>query len=82
MASVARAFAFALLGALVGAVAGGLAGLGLGLAWVTIAGTSGFEGYSGFVVGYWILGGIVAGMIGGAILFARLARRRGRAPTA
>ena len=66
-----RKAAMALLGALGGAVIGGLAGLGGGLAWSELASVSGDEGYSGFVVAYWILAGIVLGLIAGAIFGAR-----------
>ena len=74
--SLARRLAFAVLGISLGASAGGLAGLLAGLAYTEIAGTSGFEGYSGFVVAFWILGGVVLGMIVGLVLAYRLARRQ------
>ncbi|GIL02490.1 MAG: hypothetical protein BroJett030_23890 [Alphaproteobacteria bacterium] len=73
--SAGRVLGFGLLGWLLGAVAGGVAGLGGGLGWITLAGTSGFEGYSGYVVAYWMLGGILVGMAAGAILGTRFARR-------
>ena len=59
---------------MLGAMAGGLLGMGGGLAWTTIAATSGFEGYSGFVVGFWILGGIILGMIAGLIFGIKKSR--------
>jgi hypothetical protein len=70
---------FGLLGFLLGGVAGTGAGLCLGLAYTTLADTSGFEGYSGFVVAYWMLGGLLAGAIGGAILLPRYVGKRRQA---
>jgi hypothetical protein len=75
MASAGKIIALGGLGLIAGAIAGGLAGLGSGLAWTSLAGTSGFEGYSGFVVAYWMLGGIIAGALAGAIFGVRLAQR-------
>jgi hypothetical protein len=46
---------------------GGLLGFLGGLAWTELAATSGFEGYSGFVVIYWLLGGVMLGLIAGLI---------------
>lgn len=46
-----------------------------GLAYIEIAGTSGFEGYSGFVVAFWMLGGIAVGMILGLVLAYKIARK-------
>lgn len=66
--SIARRLGFAVLGLTLGSSGGGIAGLLAGLAYIEIAQTSGFEGYSGFVVGFWILGGIVIGMIAGLIV--------------
>lgn len=54
-----------------GGVAGGGLGLGGGLAWITTMGTSSFEGYSGFVVAYWLLGGIVVGIVAGVWMGVR-----------
>ena len=48
-------------------LAGGLLGFLGGLAWTELAATSGFEGYSGFVVVYWLLAGLVLGLIAGLI---------------
>ena len=59
--SLARRFGFALLGLILGSSGGGIAGLLAGLAYTEIAATSGFEGYAGFVVAFWILGDIVLG---------------------
>jgi hypothetical protein len=64
-------FGYGILGAFPGAVGGGLLGLGGGLAWITLAATSSFEGHSGFVAGYWIPGGFALGMNVGAWLGAR-----------
>jgi hypothetical protein len=66
-----KVIGFALLGAIAGAVAGGVAGLGLGLAYTTLAQTSSFEGYSGFVVGFWMLGGIFVGLLAGLVYGGR-----------
>ena len=68
--SAARSIGFALLGL----VAGGVIGLLGGLAYTTLAQTSGFEGYSGFVVIYWMLAGIFLGLIAGVIGGLKLAR--------
>lgn len=46
-------------------IAGGLLGLLGGLGWTKLAATSGFEGYSGFVVVYWLAGGILLGLAAG-----------------
>ena len=69
---VGLAFAGMLLGAAAGAGVGLLGGLG----YTALADTSGFEGYSGFVVGFWMLGGIAAGMILGLIATYKISRRR------
>ena len=74
--SIARQLAFSVLGLISGALGGGVLGLLGGLAYTEIAATSGFEGYPGFVVAYWILGGIVIGMIAGLVIALRLAKRR------
>ena len=52
-------------------VMGGLLGFLGGLAWTEFAVTSGFEGYSGFVVIYWLLAGFVLGLIAGLIAAIR-----------
>ncbi len=74
--SIARRLAFAVLGLALGAAGGGVIGLLAGLAYIEIAGTSGFEGYSGFVVAFWIMGGITIGMIAGLVVAYKLARPR------
>ena len=66
---------FALLGLVLGGIAGGVLGLLGGLAYTTLAETSGFEGYSGFVVAAWLLGGIVIGLIVGLVMGLKLSRR-------
>jgi hypothetical protein len=50
---------------------GGLLGFLGGLGWTELAATSGFEGYSGFVVVYWMAGGIVLGLATGIIAALR-----------
>jgi hypothetical protein len=78
-----RAVGWAVLGVLLGAPLGTAAGIATGLAWIELAGTSGFEGYSGYVVAYWALAGLLAGAILGGWAMARRARRSPlRAPTA
>ena len=62
-----RRIGFAVLGLLLGGVLGGGAGLLGGLGYTQLAETSGFEGYSGYVVAMWMLIGIVIGMIAGLI---------------
>ena len=74
--SLARRLAFAVLGITLGASGGGVAGLLAGLAYTEIAATSGFEGYSGFVVAFWMLGGVVIGMIAGLVVAHRYVRTR------
>ena len=74
--SLARRLGFALLGITLGSAGGGIAGLLGGLAYTEIAGTSGFEGYSGFVVVFWLLGGVVIGMIAGLIVAYKFAKPR------
>jgi hypothetical protein len=65
--STGRKIAIALLGPLFG----GLLGFLGGLAWTELAGTSGFEGYSGFVVVYWLIGGLVLGLAAGIAAASR-----------
>jgi hypothetical protein len=74
--SIARRLGIALLGITLGSSGGGIAGLLGGLAYTELADTSGFEGYSGFVVAFWILGGVLIGMIGGLVVAYRFARPR------
>jgi hypothetical protein len=73
--ALGRAIGFAAIGLFAGAVLGGAAGLAGGLGYISLAETSGFEGYAGFVVLYWILAGIVLGAIAGAIGGVLLAHR-------
>lgn len=80
-----RVIGHAILGTLLGAPLGVAAGVALGLAWVELAGTSSFEGYSGYVVGlYWAPMGLIVGAVLGGWALARRARRAPplRAPTA
>jgi hypothetical protein len=74
--SAGRTFGFGLMGAIIGAAMG--AGLGLlgGLGYTELVQVSGFEGYSSFVVVYWILGGLVFGLIAGIPIALRIARRK------
>ncbi len=59
----------AFVGFLFGALLGAAVGVGVGLAWVAIFKTSGFEGYSGMLVFFTFMPlGALAGGIGGAIL--------------
>lgn len=73
--STARRVGFALAGILLGGFAGGVIGLLGGLSCTTLAQTSGFEGYSGFVVGGWLLAGIVIGAIAGLVMGLQRAPR-------
>jgi hypothetical protein len=70
-----RTISFGVLGLVLGAIAGGVLGLLGGLGYTTLAETSGFEGYSGFVVVYWIAGGILLGAVAGAVFAAKRASR-------
>jgi hypothetical protein len=71
---IAGRIVLVLIIAAAGAVAGGLAGLAGGLVYTGLAGTPGFEGYSGFVVAYWMLAGIVLGFGAGAVVAIRQSR--------
>lgn len=73
--STGRTIAFGLLGLLLGGVAGGGIGLLGGLAYTELAATTGFEGYSGFVVAGWMLAGIVIGMVAGLVAGIKRSRR-------
>ena len=66
----------AILGLFLGALGGAALGIGAGLAWVEIAHTTSFEGYSGMLVflTFMPLGAVIGG-IGGAVLFGLLAMR-------
>ena len=72
--AVARRLEFAALGLLIGGALGAGAGLLGGLAYTELAGTSSFEGYSGYVVGAWLVGGLFLGVIIGTIVGARWGR--------
>jgi hypothetical protein len=66
----------ALLGLLLGALGGAALGIGVGLAWVAIFKTSGFEGYSGMLVFFTFMPlGAMIGGLGGALLFGAMAMR-------
>ena len=66
----------AILGLFLGALGGAALGIGAGLAWVEIAQTTSFEGYSGMLVFFTFMPlGAAIGGIGGALLFGLLAMR-------
>ena len=66
----------AILGLFLGALGGAALGVGAGLAWVEIAQTTSFEGYSGMLVFLTFMPvGAAIGGIGGAVLFAMMAMR-------
>ncbi|MGY8709865.1 hypothetical protein RAD16_29360 [Bradyrhizobium sp. 18BD] len=66
----------ALLGLFLGALGGAALGVGAGLAFVEIAHTTSFEGYSGMLVFFTFMPlGAVIGGIGGAVTFGLLALR-------
>ena len=65
--SIARKIGMVVLGPVLG---GGLGFLG-GLAYTELAHTSGFQGYSGFVVVYWMLTGAILGLVAGFIFAVR-----------
>jgi hypothetical protein len=66
----------AILGVFLGALGGAALGIGAGLAWVEMAQTSSFEGYSSMLVFFTFMPlGAAIGGIGGAVLFALLAMR-------
>ncbi len=69
--SAGRRIGFGFFGAVAGAMLGGGAGLLGGLGWVELARTSSFEGYSGYVVVYWIVGGLLLGFLVGAVAGAK-----------
>lgn len=73
--SLGRTIGLAILGLVIGGIAGGGVGLLGGLAYTEVAATSGFEGYSGYVVAGWIFAGIAVGIVGGLILGVRRSRR-------
>jgi len=66
----------ALLGLFLGALGGAALGVGAGLAFVEIAHTTSFEGYSGMLVFFTFMPlGAAIGGIGGAVTFGLLALR-------
>ena len=75
MVSTTRRIGLALLGIIFGSAFGGVVGLLSGLTYVGIAGSSGFEGYSGFVVAFWIIGGVTIGMMVGLVFAYRAVRK-------
>jgi hypothetical protein len=65
-----------LLGLLLGALGGAALGIGVGLAWVELFKTSGFEGYSAMLVFFTFMPlGAAIGGVGGALLFGVIAIR-------
>ena len=72
---VAGRLALALVGLVLGGGVGGIAGLLGGLLYTDLASSVNFEGYSGYVVGFWILGGIPIGMIAGLVIALKWSRR-------
>jgi hypothetical protein len=73
--AIGRSIGFAVLGLLLGGMLGGGAGLLGGLGYTQMAETSGFEGYSGYVVAMWMLAGILIGMIAGIAAGLQRSRR-------
>jgi hypothetical protein len=59
---------------------GGIVGVGLGLMWINVFHTSGFEGYSGMLVFYTFMPlGVIFGALIGAVGLGFLAARSGPA---
>ena len=73
--SPAHRIGFALLGLMVGSSGGAAVGLLAGLAHIEIQSRR-FEGYAGFVVAFWILGGTIIGAIAGLVLAYRWVKHR------
>ena len=66
----------ALLGLVLGTLGGAVLGIGAGLAWVEIAETTSFEGYSGMLVFFTFMPvGAAVGGLGGAPAFGLMAFR-------
>ena len=66
----------AMLGLFLGVLGGAAVGVGAGLAFVEIAHTTSFEGYSGMLVFFTFMPlGAVIGGVGGAVLFGLMALR-------
>ena len=78
--SAARRVGLALLGFVVGGAGGAGLGLVAGLAYTSLAATSGFEGQSGYVVAFWMLGGLVLGLFAGLAAGVMLGARSKAAP--
>lgn len=72
---MARRFVLVLLLVLIGGGVGCGVGLVSGLTWVEVMGTSCFEGYCGYVVGFHALLGLVAGVVAGGWWGARIGAR-------
>jgi hypothetical protein len=72
--SAGRIIALTVLGLLIDAIAGGGLGLLGGLAYTELMGSTGFEGYSGFVGVWRMLAGIVTGMIAGLVVGVKRSR--------
>lgn len=70
-ASLARRLSIAVLGLILGGALGAGAGLLGGLAYTELAGTTDFEGASGYVVVAWLVCGLFLGAIVGTIAGAR-----------
>lgn len=69
-----------ILGLLLGLLVGGTAGAAIGLAWISLAGTSCFEGYCGYLPFTTFAPiGAIAGAISGAIWLVLLGKRRNAA---
>jgi hypothetical protein len=67
---------FALLGLVLGAIGGAALGIGAGLAWIEIAKTTSFEGYSAMLVFFSFMpAGAMIGGVGAAIWFGIMAAR-------
>ncbi len=72
--SLVRRLSFAALGMIIGGALGAGAGLLGGLAYTELAGTTDFEGASGYVVVAWLVCGLFLGVIAGTIIGARWGR--------
>ena len=67
---------FVLLGLVLGAIGGAALGIGAGLAWIEIAKTTSFEGYSAMLVFFSFMpAGAMIGGLGAAIWFGIMATR-------
>lgn len=72
-----KSFLLAILGFLLGAIVGAILAVGIGLAWTSLANTSCFEGYCGYVVftTFAPIGALV-GAISGAAWLVQLGKRQ------